>query len=66
MPHVELFYEYEKRRAWDRGMRKDQIFPLIISILMFGAALFYIKSKNWKMVIYWTCACIMNLVLTFL
>lgn len=46
-------------------MNKTQIFPLILIVLQIGAGIMYGLSKDWRMMIYWMAASILNIAITF-
>ena len=46
-------------------MKTQHIFPLILITLNIGAAIFYATSNDWRMVIYWTAAAVLNASVTF-
>ena len=43
----------------------NKIFPLILIILQFGAAIVYAITKDFKMSTYWIAAAILNICVTF-
>ena len=46
-------------------MKTQHIFPLVLIALNIGAAIFYATAKDWRMVIYWTAAAVLNAAVTF-
>lgn len=46
-------------------MRKEYIFPLILILLDVCAAVVYGFSGDWKKVIYWLAAAVLNAAVTF-
>lgn len=42
-----------------------QIFPTILILLQIGAGFGYIPSGDWRMVVYWIAAAVLNVVVTF-
>jgi len=43
----------------------SKIFPTIIIILNLASCCFYIPTGNWRMVLYWFAAAILNFVVTY-
>lgn len=41
------------------------LFPVILILLQFGAAVGYIPSGDWRMVVYWLAAAVLNVAVTF-
>lgn len=46
-------------------MKRQYIFPLILIALDIGAAVMAGTVRDWRMVIYWTAAAILNAAVTF-
>lgn len=46
-------------------MKPTYIFPLILIVLDIGAAVMYGISGEWKKVIYWLAAAVLNAAVTF-
>ena len=46
-------------------MNKEQIFPLLLITLDFGAAVMYALSGDWKKTVYWIAAGVLNITVTF-
>lgn len=46
-------------------MLLNKLFPLILIILQFGAAIVYAATKDLKMATYWIAAAVLNLCVTF-
>ena len=46
-------------------MKKELIFPLLLIILDFGAAVMYGASGDFKKAVYWIAAAILNITVTF-
>lgn len=46
-------------------MKPTYIFPLILIVLDIGAAVMYGISGEWKKVIYWLAAAVLNTAVTF-
>ena len=46
-------------------MDKTKIFPLILIILQFAAAVMYGVAKNGRMAVYWFAAAVLNVAVTF-
>lgn len=38
---------------------------MILMLIQLGAAIGYFLSGDWRMVVYWICAAILNIVVTF-
>lgn len=52
--------------AWGGGrMKTEYIFPLLLIILDFGAALAYGFGGDTRKVIYWLAAAVLNIAVTF-
>lgn len=43
----------------------EKIFPTLLILLDVGAAIAYAKSKDWRKVIYWIAAAVLNITVTF-
>lgn len=41
------------------------IFPIVLIILDFGAAIVYAAGKDYKMAVYWIAAAVLNICVTF-
>lgn len=41
------------------------LFPAILILLQLGAAIGYIPSGDWRMVVYWFAAAVLNVAVTF-
>lgn len=46
-------------------MNKAQIFPLALIALDLGAAIVYGAEGDWRKVVYWTAAAVLNVAVTF-
>ncbi len=46
-------------------MRCTYIFPIILILLDIGAAVMYGAVRDWRMVIYWIAAAVLNAAVTF-
>ena len=46
-------------------MKVQHIFPLILIALDIGAAVTYIPACDWRKVVYWIAAAVLNAVVTF-
>ena len=46
-------------------MRNEYIFPVVLIVLMCGAAIVYAASGDYKMAVYWTCVALANVMVTF-
>lgn len=46
-------------------MKQEYIFPVLLIALNIGSAIFYAFSKDWRMVIYWIAAAVLNVTVTF-
>ena len=46
-------------------MKPQYIFPAILIALNIGAAIVYASAKDWRMVIYWIAAAVLNAAVTF-
>lgn len=43
----------------------EKFFPTLLIVLDVGAALAYAKNKDWRKVIYWIAAAVLNITVTF-
>lgn len=46
-------------------MKSTYIFPIILILLDIGAAIVNAYNRQWKMVIYWLAAAVLNATVTF-
>lgn len=46
-------------------MKSTYIFPIILIVLDIGAAIVNAYNRQWKMVIYWLAAAVLNATVTF-
>ena len=46
-------------------MKQQYIFPLILIVLDIGASVMYGVSGDWRKVVYWLAAAILNITVTF-
>ena len=46
-------------------MKSHHIFPLILILLDICAAMAYVPQKDWRMVVYWFAAAVLNAAVTF-
>lgn len=46
-------------------MQIKHIFPIILIVLRLFAGIFYIPSGDWRMVVYWLAAAVLNVTVTF-
>jgi hypothetical protein len=46
-------------------MNKEKIFPTLLIIIDIFAALGYIPTKDWRMVVYWIAAAILTTTVTY-
>ena len=43
----------------------DKFFPTLLILLDLGAAIAYAKSRDWRKVVYWVAAAVLNSAVTF-
>lgn len=48
-----------------KRMKQQYIFPLILIVLDIGASVMYGVSGDWRKVVYWLAAAILNITVTF-
>lgn len=46
-------------------MKYKHIFPTVLILLDIGAAVMYVEARDWRMVIYWMDAAVLNATVTF-
>ena len=46
-------------------MNKTYIFPLVLIACNLGAAVVYATTRDWRKVIYWIAAAVLNVTVTF-
>lgn len=46
-------------------IRPEQVFPLVLIILDLAAAVVYLRQKDYKKVVYWVAAAVLNITVTF-
>ncbi len=46
-------------------MRADKLFPALLILLQAAAGVAYIPSGDWRMVVYWFAAAVLNVAVTF-
>ena len=46
-------------------MKIQHIFPLMLIVMDLGAAVTYIPSGDWRKIVYWIAAAVLNAVVTF-